>query len=32
MFELDPTIITNGCKNFFKYIKNSNVSYVINPT
>ena len=32
IFNLDPTIITNGCKNFFKYIRNSNVSYIINPT
>ena len=32
IFKLDPTIITNGCKNFFKYIRNSNVIYTINPT
>ena len=32
IFKLDPTIITNGCKNFFKYIRNSNVTYMINPT
>lgn len=32
IFKLDPTVITNGCKNFFKYIRNSNVTYMINPT